>query len=66
MCLFRDNLARWEDHDSQQEKALARLPECEYCGEPIQDEYCFEINGEIICERCLIDNCRKSVDSIVR
>lgn len=65
MYLFRDILDLWEDHDSQQEKALSRLPECEYCGEPIQDEYCFSINDEVICERCIIDCCRIPTDSVV-
>ena len=37
---------------------------CE-CGEKIQDDHCFEINGEYVCERCLIDNHRKYTEDLV-
>lgn len=49
------------DHD----KALEMLPVCSECGEPIQEDYCFEVNGEYICEICMNDNHRKWVDDIV-
>ena len=41
------------------ERWLARLPQCEYCGEHIQDEYFYEINGEWICKACLDDQFKR-------
>jgi formylmethanofuran dehydrogenase subunit E len=48
-------------HDAEQQAWLDSLPRCAICGEPIQDEYCYEINGENICEECLYENYRKAV-----
>ena len=45
-----DNYDMWLAHEAEQEKALAERPCCEYCGKPIQDDYYYEINGDIICE----------------
>ena len=57
-----DNYNKWEMYDTEQEKKLAKLPLCDICGEPIQDDYYFEINGERICEDCLTENYRKDID----
>lgn len=35
---------------------MQELSKCYECGEPIQDEHCYEFNGEYICKRCLNDN----------
>lgn len=44
----RDFLA----YDSEQADRLERLPKCARCGEPIQDDYGYEYEGEIYCEEC--------------
>ena len=54
-----DNLDIWDAHDIEMERRRARLPQCDYCGEHIQDEYYYEINGEYICEECLNEHFRK-------
>ena len=51
---------RW---DAEQERQLAKLPKCDDCGEPIQDEHYFHIHGEILCEDCMNDRYRRDVDS---
>ena len=61
-----DNYDLFVQHDAEQEKRLAELPECCECGERIQDEYCFEINDEYICEECLNDNHRKHTEDCCR
>ena len=61
----QDNYDRFVRHDTEQESALEKLPVCSECGEHIQDEHCFEINDEYICERCMNENHRKAVDDIV-
>ncbi len=60
-----DPVADYARYDRQQEKALARLPRCSECGNPIQEEECWEFNDELICEQCLNDNHRKRVEDYV-
>ncbi len=54
-----------EARDAEQQSALDKLPVCSYCGEPIQDDFCYVINDEIICEECLEENFRKRVDDYI-
>lgn len=44
------DFAAW---DMEQEQGLSRLPVCDKCGDPIQDDFYWEINGEILCEGCM-------------
>lgn len=57
-----DNYDLWKQHEAEKEEALAKLPKCSECGEHIQDDYYYDINGYIICESCLNDNYRKSTE----
>lgn len=50
---------RWE---RERQRELKKLPKCYECGEPIQDDVCYEINDELICPKCLKDNHRKFTD----
>ena len=59
-----DSLDMYNRHEAKQEAWLKSRPVCSECGEPIQDEFCFEINGECICERCLMDNHRKYTEDL--
>jgi formylmethanofuran dehydrogenase subunit E len=66
MSYRTDNpIADFEKHDAEQQKALEQLPKCCECGDPIQEDWCFEYNGEPICEDCLYDNHRKSIESFM-
>lgn len=53
---------RW---DRDQADALALLPRCCECDEAIQDDFCYEINGETICEKCLTENHRKPTTQFI-
>ena len=57
-----DPVKDFERHDREQQKRLEQLPKCIECEEPIQDEHCFDIYGEIYCQECLINKFRKDVD----
>lgn len=46
----------WKRHDAEQEEQLNKLQECSECGDRIQDEKCFEINGKYICKKCMKEN----------
>lgn len=52
-------------HDAKQTRRLEKLPVCSECGEPIQDEHCYEINGELICEDCLNTNHKKRTEDYI-
>ena len=61
--MWTDNpVADFHRHDAYKEAKRERLPECSCCGERIQDEYLYLIDGTILCEDCLNDMYRKDVE----
>lgn len=54
-----DNYDLWEQHEAEKEKALADCYHCDYCGQPIQEDYHYEINGDFLCKKCLDYHFRK-------
>ena len=60
-----DNYDMFLAHDHGQERQLERLPVCEICGNPIQDEHMYLINDEFVCPECLERDFRKDVDDYV-
>lgn len=60
-----DNYDLWEAHDKEQERALEKLPVCGECGEPIQDDFAYKIDGEIICEDCLKAYYRVDIEELM-
>ena len=62
MTYTDDPVADFERYDAQRQRELAKLPMCSECGQPITDEYCFEVNDELICESCITENHRKWTD----
>lgn len=62
MFYSNDPLMDFERHDHEQAKRLARLPKCDICDEPIQDEHYYLINGDNVCPCCLENEFRKDVD----
>ena len=64
--LYSDDPVRdFEQYDREQAKQLERLPFCEVCGKPIQDEHLFLINDEFVCEECLIRDFRKNTEDFI-
>ena len=60
-----DPIADFLRHDAEQAKELKKLPVCYECEEPIQDEFCYEINDELVCEKCLKAHYRKHTDDYI-
>lgn len=60
-----DPAADFDRFDAEQQKALEKLPVCSYCNEPVQDDYFYEINDEVVCEECLNQNFRKNVEDYI-
>ena len=65
MYYTNDPHADFLNWDSDNQDYIEKLPECDYCGSKIQDEFLYCINDEIICEDCLNDHFRKDVDDYV-
>ena len=55
---FGDPLDDFNRRDAEEAAWLKSLPHCEDCGEPIQDEYYYNLDGEILCEDCMKDRYR--------
>ena len=47
-----DNYELWEAHEREQEAALNDCPVCSYCGQHIQEERLFDIDGELYHMEC--------------
>lgn len=61
-----DPVRDYDRYCAEQERAIARLPICVDCDEPIQDDHYYEINDEVICPDCMESNYRKEVDDFER
>lgn len=58
-----DPLKDFERHEEEKEKWLASRPICDCCGEPIQEDYYFDLgDNEHICEDCLNGNLKVWID----
>lgn len=65
MYLTDEPIADFNRLDREQQRELERRPVCVECDEHIQENYFFEVNGECVCTRCMIDNHRKGVNDYV-
>ena len=59
-----DPLLDYSRHEAEAERWLVTRPICSECERPIQDDYCFELNGDLICEGCMEDHKRWTEDFI--
>lgn len=51
--------------DARKERELEMLPKCSYCGEAIQDDNLFDIEGTIYCEEHAMELFRKDTADYV-
>lgn len=61
-----DPIRDFDAWEADQEAWLDTRPVCADCDEPIQDDHCYEFNGEYICPRCMEDLHRKDVEDCVQ
>ena len=52
----------FNEYESEQERRLDKLPKCDCCGEPITDDYCYNIDGTYICEALMREEYRKNTE----
>ena len=57
-----DNYDAFLQHEAEQEALLSRRPKCVCCEEPIQDDYLYDINGDLYCEECMNEIFRGNSD----
>ena len=57
-----DPIADFDMYDAEYARWLTKRPICSECGEHIQDEYCYSIDGKYICHECLDDEYRVYID----
>ncbi len=60
-----DPIRDYDRYDTYRERELKKRPRCSDCDNPIQDDYCYVINDEPICEDCLKSNYRKAVEDLI-
>lgn len=51
--------------DREEAEWLKRCPKCEKCGEPIQDDFLFDIGGELYHVDCAEELFRKSANDYI-
>lgn len=57
-----DVYTQWQSRERRQKAWLRKRPVCAYCEEHIQEDYCYEINGECVCSVCLDREFRKATE----
>lgn len=50
------------EEDYRRAELEEKLPKCTHCGNPIADDYYYDIDGDILCYDCLNDLYRKDID----
>lgn len=60
-----DNYSLWERREAEYERWLKKLPRCDECNKPIQEETCFEFDGLLICDECLELNHKRFTDDFI-
>lgn len=61
-----DPLDDFDRLDRLQAQREARLPVCDKCRKPINDDIFFDIYGEILCEECLHDEYGRNTEDYLR
>ena len=42
-----------ERYAEAMDRRLECLPVCSICDDAVQDDYCYQIQGEVVCPRCM-------------
>ena len=65
MFLTDDPVADFDRWDAEQQDELEKLPNCCGCGEPIQDDDLFDIDGDLYCEECMEAHFKRPVENYI-
>ena len=56
-----DPVADYERYSAQQERELDKLPVCDRCRKKIHNDYYWDIEGTLYCEKCMNREFRREV-----
>lgn len=59
-----DNFDAYDRHEARRMELCNRYPVCDYCGEPITEDY-YDLDGDLICKECLDHNFKKRIDNYI-
>jgi hypothetical protein len=64
MSYFRtdDPLRDFDRYDAMMADREAKLPQCVDCGNPINDDIYYEVDGEHLCEKCMHDRFARNTE----
>lgn len=69
MSLGWDAASDYDRYSARRERDLEKFPKCAWCGEPITDDHCYEINGDLVHTDCATDyldeNCKVDTDNYI-
>lgn len=60
-----DNYDAFVAHQTEQDRKEEELPRCDYCNKRINDDYVYDIDGDIICEDCLRKHYRQPIENYI-
>lgn len=60
-----DNYSLWQRKEAQCEAWLAKRPVCCYCGQHVQDENLYDIEGSLYHEDCMNERFRKYTEDYI-
>lgn len=55
----------YDMHLAEQEKWLAKRPKCCCCDEHIQDDFLYDIGGDLYCEECMEKEFRRYAENYI-
>lgn len=65
---MNDEDLMYDRYDLERERMRARLPVCDNrkCRRQIDDEFFYEIDGDYLCEKCMILRYQRSVEDYIQ
>lgn len=61
-----DNLDMFNAYSARQEEMLSKMPQCSDCGDFIQAEHLFNVNGDLFCFDCMKANFERETEDYTR
>ena len=60
-----DPVADFERYDAEQEEEREKLPICYECKEEIDDDYVWDIEGTLYCDKCIEKLYKKPIEDYI-
>lgn len=60
-----DPIADFDAYDAEQNRRLAKLPICDHCGYPIEDDKLWDFRGYLYHDDCAADEFRRDTEDYI-